>query len=394
MLATVGLATLAVSVVDAHGYVSNPKPRCLTIPGHPMFSLGCQSDGYQFADCRDGEMVGPVQVTWVEGQEIDVDVFMTAFHGGWHELRFCEDPRGGNDCFSRPGHQAFALPATNVQGCPEPAPSSTATHRGSCIPSPAECRGDLGPSSASYRFRLPMNISGDHVAMQWWWITNNGVPEHFKSCHDVRIIAAPPTPAPPTLPPTPPTQAPPTFLPTPRPPTPPPTICTNPGQLCKLDGTGNPCCQGYSCNGSVNWATCEVGSNPSPTSPPTTRPPTSAPPAPTAPPTTRPPTSAPPAPTAPPTTGPPTSVPPSPTVPPTNSSPPGECLPETRTCFYNGSGTPCCPGLACTGSINWATCTKVQTCIPSGQLCQYSGGGTPCCSGLTCTGSSNWATCQ
>ena len=84
MLATVGLATLAVSVVDAHGYVSNPKPRCQTIPGHPMFSIGCQSDGYQFADCRDGEMVGPVQVTWVEGQEIDVDVFMTAFHGGWH----------------------------------------------------------------------------------------------------------------------------------------------------------------------------------------------------------------------------------------------------------------------------------------------------------------------
>jgi hypothetical protein len=206
MLRTVGLATLAVSVVDAHGYVSNPKPRCQTIPGHPMFSIGCQSDGYQFEDCRDGGMVGPPQATWVEGQEIDVDVFMTAFHGGWHggfrffffhvnvhvllqlchapstapfcvlfttahstqiELRFCEDPQGGNDCFSRPGHQAFALPATNVQGCPEPAPSSTATYRGSCIPSPAECRGDLGPASASYRFKLPMNISGDHVAMQW-----------------------------------------------------------------------------------------------------------------------------------------------------------------------------------------------------------------------------------
>jgi hypothetical protein len=146
-----------------------------------MFSLGCQSDGYQFENCRDGGQVGEVQATWMEGQEITVDVTMTAFHGGWHELRFCADPRGGNDCFVQPGHQALAVNPTTVPGCPEPAPSNVGTHRGSCIPSPAESRNDLLSASASYQFILPMNITGEHVAMQWWWITANGVPEHFKS---------------------------------------------------------------------------------------------------------------------------------------------------------------------------------------------------------------------
>jgi hypothetical protein len=241
-----GLLALTASRVEAHGYVSNPAPRGLTIPGHPMYSIGVQSDGYAFQDCRDGGMIGPITAEWVEGQEITVDVAMTAFHNGWHELRFCEDARGTNECFVLPGHQAIAVNHTDVEGCPAPAPSQS-THRGSCIPSPKESRNDLLPQSASYRFVLPRGITCDHCAMQWWWITSNGVGEHFKSCHDVRIRPSGPTPAPaPTMPP-PPTPAPP----------PTPDTCIELSRLCLFDGSGDPCCSGTVCKGTVNWATCE-----------------------------------------------------------------------------------------------------------------------------------------
>jgi subtilisin family serine protease len=107
------------------------------------------------------------------------------------------------------------------------------------------------------------------------------------------------------------------------PPTPPPTVCASPGQLCQIDGSSDPCCEGYGCEGTVNWATCQVTSGPPPTNPPNT--PTTAPPTPT---------------TAPPTAGP----------------PPTECIAEGLMCSFVGGGVPCCTGNTCTGTEWWATC--------------------------------------
>jgi hypothetical protein len=349
MLTYFAAAALCVASADAHGYMVSPLGRSWTIPGHSRAGEP-QSDGMAFRDCLDGGQVGPVQVTWQEGQDIEVDIVITAFHQGWHELRICENPRGNNTCFEEsPGaiYLSGTGSATDVEGCPEPAPTGS-THRGSCIPSPKENRETLSSNGGKSRWRLPEGVSCEHCAMQWWWITNNGVGEHFKSCHDVQILPAPPTPAPPTMPPTPPTPAPPTPPPTFEPtvaPTPPPTVCINNGQVCAVDGSGTPCCAGSFCDGTVNWATCRTGSAP-PTSPP---PPTNAPP----------PTTAPPAPTNPP----PTSTPPAPTSPPPTNAPPA----------------PTPPPQPCTAS--WQPCELgVSTCCDAafGYECQAYQGGASC----------------
>jgi hypothetical protein len=246
----------------------------------------------------------------------------------------------------------------------------------------------LLPQSASYKFILPEGFHCDHCAMQWWWITDNVGNEHFKSCHDVRIVQAPPTPAPPTNPPTPPTPAPPTAPPTFEPtaqPTPPPTVCVASGQLCQFDGSGTPCCSGTICTGTPNWATCAAGyPDPSPTPAPPA--PTEAPPAPT---------SAPPSPTAPPAPTPAPEPTAPPTVEPTRNvtPPPTTCIANSQVCNVSGSGIPCCAGSTCTGTVHYATCIDDDFCLPDGQVCQFSGEGSPCCDGSTCNGTVNWATC-
>jgi hypothetical protein len=79
MLAYFAAAALCVASVDAHGYMLSPLGRSQTIPGHSR-AREPQSDGMAFRDCLDGGQVGPVQVTWQEGQDIEVDVVITAFH--------------------------------------------------------------------------------------------------------------------------------------------------------------------------------------------------------------------------------------------------------------------------------------------------------------------------
>jgi hypothetical protein len=184
------IASTAVAGVASHGYMSVPAPRARTVAGHP-FASDPQSDGTRNADCRDPG-IGEPQLTWVQGQEIEVEVTITANHQGWHELRFCQDPSGTNACLEQT--LAIAVNPTSTLGCPAAAPPSS-THGGSCIPSPAESREDfptgLGPKKS--KFILPANFTGlpendYHVEVQWWYITDNWAPEHFKSCHDVRII--------------------------------------------------------------------------------------------------------------------------------------------------------------------------------------------------------------
>lgn len=221
-------------------HITNPLPRAETIPGH-RFATEPQSDGFRDGQCQDGGQVGPVQVTWTAGEEVTVQFMISANHGGWHELRFCPDPFGNNTCYEQ--HLALAVNPTVIEGCPEWAPSGS-THASSCIPSGAENREDLPTGSGlfSSRFIVPRDLQCDHCGLQWWWVTNNGGREHFKSCHDVEVLAGAPT-----LPPAP-TPAPaPTSLPPP---------CSLNGQQCNIDGSGQQCCPMAECQGTANWATC------------------------------------------------------------------------------------------------------------------------------------------
>jgi hypothetical protein len=167
--------------VSAHGYISNPLPRALAIPGHPM-RVEPQSDGAQGAqsECNDQGMTGPPEVTWEEGQEVTVEVVVTANHRGFHELRFCEQATGGNACFSQSLATAVSNP-TDVPGCPAPAPGGSSHN--DCIPSPAESRSlfiNDQPHTANYTFTLPEGLTCEHCAMQWWWICANFGGEFFK----------------------------------------------------------------------------------------------------------------------------------------------------------------------------------------------------------------------
>jgi hypothetical protein len=239
LVAATAFAALSVSQVEGHGYISNPLPRAQTIPNH-FYRNDPQSDGSRFADCRDGGQTGPVQVTWAKGATVTVEVVITANHGGWHEMRFCPDSRGGNSCFEE--HLAIVSNPTSTPGCPTRAPPSS-THNGNCIPSPAESRFDLDPGcgTRNYTITLPPDLECEHCAMQWWWITDNFGNEHFKSCHDVRIVAgggSPPTPSPGRPTPAPP-NSPPNSPPTTPPPTPPPAPTPSPGGNCGLDISPN-----------------------------------------------------------------------------------------------------------------------------------------------------------
>jgi hypothetical protein len=204
----------------------------------------------------DGGQIGDIQVTWEEGQTVTVEIVVTANHRGQHELRFCEDARGGNSCLAQNVATAISHPSSDP-GCPVPAPQGFAQ---SCMPSSAEQRSlfiNDNVHTANYTFTLPENFTCEHCNMQWWWITANYGGEFFKSCHDIAIVPrAAPTPAPPTNEPTPspPTQAPPptnpptTPPPTTPPTTPPPTACVGAWGSC-AEGS-DPCCAGHTCMGS------------------------------------------------------------------------------------------------------------------------------------------------
>jgi hypothetical protein len=284
--AVVALAT----TVEAHGYISNPAPRALTIPGH-RYAVEPQSDGAQGPGpgCNDGGRTGPIQVTWVEGQEVTVEVIVTANHRGFHELRFCDQATGGNGCLSETVATAVSHPSS-APGCPTAAPGGS-SH--GCLPGPPEQRSlfiNDNPHTANYTFKLPENFTCSHCNMQWWWICNNYGGEFFKSCHDITIISSGPTGSPtvsPTPAPTPPTSAPttvptasptpPTAAPTGTPtppttaptfaPTPPPTTCGVAWAKCG-DGL-DVCCAGHTCMGSAFDLMCYAtpGSDPSPPSP-------------------------------------------------------------------------------------------------------------------------------
>jgi len=165
------------TLVLGHGYMYDPKPRALTIPGHPM-RWEPQSDGSMSGNCRDNGKIGPVQVTWTEGQIIEIkSLVKNPPQTGWTELRICKDPHGGNDCFEKT--RLRALPPS-TQGIHAP-PSSADK-----ILSPKPFRSDS--RFGTTRWKLPDGFTCDHCAMQWWWITNNWHPEHHKSCHDIRIV--------------------------------------------------------------------------------------------------------------------------------------------------------------------------------------------------------------
>lgn len=227
LLACAFAALTAVVDVEGHGYVSNPTPRAFTINNH-RYRYEPQSDGQFNGECWDAArgQSGRIVATYDEGQVFTTTVVITAFHKGWHEMRLCDDSKGKNNCLSQTGALALTAPRNNN-------PQQSVLQ---------------GLGTRNYQWELPGNFTCDHCTMQWWWRTDNSGNEHFKSCHDVRIVATgPPTPAPPTNPPTnPPPTNPPTNPPPTNPPTNPPRPCLGNWDICSADPQN--CCSG-NCSG-------------------------------------------------------------------------------------------------------------------------------------------------
>ena len=110
LLAGLFAALIAVDI-DAHGYVSSPRPRVFTVGGHRS-SYEPQGDGQFNGECWDaarGAYAG-IQATYEEGRVITTTVVITAFHQGWHEIRLCGDKQGRNNCLSQTLATALTTP--------------------------------------------------------------------------------------------------------------------------------------------------------------------------------------------------------------------------------------------------------------------------------------------
>mmetsp|Transcript_32272 Transcript_32272/g.47706 ORF Transcript_32272/g.47706 Transcript_32272/m.47706 type:complete len:635 (+) Transcript_32272:70-1974(+) len=429
------LALVGMEHVNGHGYVHSPRsrnwfaveegvqgvdivglpdkeycPDCLNTNELPNGICGKPAAGSSYTEYLDSdgnEMPWISQETYIAGQQITVKQTFTAHHYGHVFLSACDlGKQSKQDCFDNPNNwlefvndNFYNMPKDNSH--PE--------------------RGYLKRGFMEHEmvFKLPDNVSGDQVLIQWRYITANsclpegyhnyfnsfigdpnynvvtedwkgpnmqncdkypqdgskpdgGAPEQFWNCVEVTINPGTPTPPPVPTPPTPPPTASPVSTPAPVP------IVPNPS------GIPFPCCSWYSdfCEQPDNTWCHESKSNCEGSCSGVYRDPYSQPP----------PTPTGPNPTA------PTPVPPT-ASPPTN-------IPTT--------GIPCC-------SINLKDCMSwCSSCHDSQAACESEGGqntfwmpwgepvnpdsciaityscvghGKPCCPGMICNPDSSSAPC-
>ena len=198
-----------------------------------------------------------IETTYVEGDEIIFDVVLTAHHMGHFTFKACPIVPGESaeqECFD-------AFPLEFVKDLRYDAPKDD-KYPGRAYIAPIGLReidssGPLSGMSFTYKFKLPEELYGENVLIQWHYLTanscshegydeydfpdsswrppntaicdpippdGNGVPEQFWNCAEVKILPLNPTMVPPptTLAPV----AGPTARPTTAPPTSPPTPAT------------------------------------------------------------------------------------------------------------------------------------------------------------------------
>jgi len=187
-----------------HGYISKPLPRALTIPGH-RYRWEPQSDAAEGQNCKDNGKTGPIQATYREGSIITVETRVTIFHQGWHELRFCPDSPDSLSCYQKyRATPIYANFSTQYEGkwLPNSDDHKNFTVRAN-FPLGNICdqswNGKPQPTTHCFKYAedaafyfatqwvLPAGLTCEHCGMQWWWVTDNGGNENFKSCHDVTI---------------------------------------------------------------------------------------------------------------------------------------------------------------------------------------------------------------
>lgn len=200
-----GFLICLIPYVLAHGYISNPKPRAYTIPGH-RYQYEPQSDAAEGQNCQDNGKTGPIQATYTKGSTITVSTHVTVFHNGWHELRFCPDTQDSLGCYQM--YRATPVYANLSEQYAGKRLSNSDNNGNDAVranfPLGDICgqswNGSPQPTKHCFAYYeganfffdtqwiLPANLTCEHCGMQWWWVTDNGGNENFKSCHDVSIV--------------------------------------------------------------------------------------------------------------------------------------------------------------------------------------------------------------
>lgn len=121
-----------------------------------------------------GQPMPPVlQGSYTQGQELEVEAVLTAHHLGHFEFYACPISPGGiatGDCFKQNPLEFVSDPLYG-------APKDAAYPNRAYIAPPAIATDDTsGPVSGKYYkfiFKLPANLAGDLVLLQWYYVTAN-----------------------------------------------------------------------------------------------------------------------------------------------------------------------------------------------------------------------------
>ncbi len=264
------LLLAAAPAAMGHGFLAKPAarnvvmnsdycPQCLAAGGpgtvYPSGLHGLCGDPYAMPEPRKHEAGGiyynngASQATYTEGDIVEFDVKLTAYHKGDFRFRVCRiegnRPEDERDQLSEQCFDQHKLKQADVDGAQ----------------SPGTARYFIGPTSDSWnykiKYQLPDGLTCDGIdsrcVLQWHYVTGNScdppgtpsqygsgqlpvcssgegaVPEEFWNCADITINgrdgpapAPSPTPAPPSPTPAPPSPTPEPPSPTPAPPSPTP----------------------------------------------------------------------------------------------------------------------------------------------------------------------------
>jgi len=186
------LASTATVHVNAHGYLESPRSRNYVANQDGSWGTGDQSTpkketchhclngggaansgqcgitgnvNYDFPpNASGGVMPTNIQATYEKGQEIDVSIKITAHHKGHFEFYVCPIEYGQaptRNCF-------WSHPLEYVKDLKYGAPKDPNHPYRAYIP--PSTFGDL---NYSYRLKLPSDVSGNLVLLQWWWVSAN-----------------------------------------------------------------------------------------------------------------------------------------------------------------------------------------------------------------------------
>jgi len=194
MFTTFVLLLTSVVSVHGHGYLQTPRSRNYVAspeaegkgtwnggptdplveydaPGLNVVGPQCGQHGnrnYDFPNSTTGALLAPrIQANYTRGQTITVEVKVFAHHGGHFEFYACAITAGQSP--SKACFQANPLEFVEdlLYGSPK---DVNYPYRAYMAPPAISSPKD---NMFSYRMKLPGNVVGDLVLIQWWWLSGN-----------------------------------------------------------------------------------------------------------------------------------------------------------------------------------------------------------------------------